>query len=104
MLAVLPVHELVGLLHGRVQAPAAGLVLPGGVQRLVGQQLRGRGAQGGVPLHRTAQEGAHGRAAVLRHVLHGRSQLVDLGGVRRGLLCYREGLDSGLERGGEGSG
>ena len=31
VLAVLPMHELVGLLHGRVQAPAAGLVLPGGV-------------------------------------------------------------------------
>lgn len=83
VLALLPEQSERDLLQGRVQAPAAGLVLPGRVDGLVLQQL-GRGAASSrVPLQSTLQEGAHAEAAVLGDVLQRGGLLVDLPGQRQ---------------------
>lgn len=83
------------LLQGGVEAPAARLILPGRVDGLVLQQLGRRAPQGGVPLQGSLQEGTHGQAAVLRHVLQRGGLLVDLSGRATGsdvFSCSKEEL------------
>lgn len=78
VLALLPQHGVSDLLQGRVQAPAAWLILRRRVDGLLLQQFRCGASQSGVPLQGPLQEGAHGQAAVFCYVLQGRGLLVDL--------------------------
>lgn len=87
VLALLPEHSEGDLLHCRVEAPAARLILPGWVDGLVLQQLRCCAASIWVPLQGSLNEGTHCKAAVLLYVLQRGGLLVDLWGQR---FCFKK--------------